>query len=57
MWWGGIVASVLEIRIEAQKVGSHGISLEVQWLGLSAFTAVAQVHSLIGELRILQALW
>ena len=55
--WGGIVATVLKIRIEAQKVGSYGISLEVQWLGLSAFTAMAQVHSLVGELRILQALW
>ena len=54
---GGIVTTVLKIRIEARKVGSHGISLVVQWLGLSAFTTVAQVHSLVGELRILQALW
>lgn len=50
---GGIVTTVLKIRIEAQKVGSHGISLVVQWLELSAFTTVAQVHSLVGELRIL----
>ena len=28
-----------------------GNSLEVQWLGLSAFTAMAQVQSLVGELR------
>ena len=28
-----------------------GNSLAVQWLGLSAFTAVAQVQSLAGELR------
>ena len=26
-------------------------SLGVKWLGLSAFTAVAQVQSLVGELR------
>ena len=26
-------------------------SLAVQWLGLGAFTAVAQVQSLVGELR------
>ena len=28
-----------------------GNSLEVQWLGLGALTAVAQVQSLVGELR------
>ena len=28
-----------------------GNSLSVQWLGLSAFTAVAQVQSLVRELR------
>ena len=28
-----------------------GNSLVVQWLGLGAFTAVAQVQSLVGELR------
>ena len=28
-----------------------GNSLEVQWLGLSAFIAVARVQSLVGELR------
>ena len=28
-----------------------GNSLVVQWLGLSAFTAAAQVQSLVGELR------
>lgn len=54
---GGIVTTDLKIRIEAQKVGSHGISQMVQWLGRSAFTTLAQVHSLVGELRILQALW
>ena len=27
-------------------------TLTVQWLGLSAFTAVAQVQSLVGELRL-----
>ena len=29
----------------------HGNSLVVQWLGLCAFTAGAQVQSLVGELR------
>ena len=29
----------------------------VQWLGLSALTAVAWVQSLVGELKILQARW
>ena len=29
----------------------HGNSLAVQWLGLGAFTAGAQVQSLVGELR------
>ena len=29
-------------------------SLVVQWLGLGAFTPGAWVHSLVGELRILQ---
>ena len=33
-----------------------GNSLAVQWLGLSAFTAVAQVQSLVGELRSPQAM-
>ena len=33
-----------------------GNSLVVQWLGLCAFTAEAQVRSLIGEL-IPQAMW
>ena len=30
-------------------------SLAVQWLGLTAFTAMAQVQALVGELKILQA--
>ena len=28
-----------------------GTSLEIQWLGLDAFTSVAWVQSLVGELR------
>ena len=30
-------------------------SLAVQWLGLTAFTAMARVQALVGELKILQA--
>ena len=30
---------------------SKGNSLMAQWLGLGAFTALAQVQSLLGELR------
>ena len=30
---------------------SRGNSLAVQWLGLGTFTAVAQVQSLVGEIR------
>ena len=30
---------------------NSGSSLAVQWLGLSAFTAVPQFQSLVGELR------
>ena len=37
------------------KVVCFGNSLAVQWLGLSAFTARAQVPSLVGGTRILQA--
>ena len=33
------------------KSNSKGSSLVVQWLGLNAFTAVAWVQSLIGELK------
>ena len=33
------------------KIQTPGSSLVVQWLGFSAFTAVAQVQSLVGELR------
>ena len=33
------------------KSQSMGNSLAVQWLGLGAFTAGAQVQSLLGELR------
>ena len=36
---------------ELLKNSPLGNSLEVQWLGLGAFTAVAQVQSLVGELR------
>lgn len=32
-------------------------SLAVQWLGLSAFTAMAQVQCLVRKLKISQALW
>ena len=34
-----------------------GHSLAVQWLGLSAFTAVAQIQSLVGEARSPKATW
>ena len=34
-----------------RKMYKQGNSLVVQWLGLRAFTAVAQVQSLVGELR------
>ena len=33
------------------KCTCFGSSLVVQWLGLSAFTAVARVQSLVGQLR------
>ena len=33
------------------KMLDIGDSLAVQWLGLGTFTAVAQVQSLVGELR------
>ena len=29
----------------------------VQWLGLSAFTAMAQIQPLIGKTNILQGMW
>ena len=31
--------------------------LVAQWLGFQAFTVVARIQSLVGELRIPQALW
>ena len=34
------------------KYPIFGNSLAVQWLGLSAFTAMAWVQSLVGELKI-----
>ena len=41
----------LRKQIEYVKTTSPRNSLEVQWLGLSAFTAGAQVQSLVRELR------
>ena len=29
----------------------------VQWLGLSAFTAMAQIQPLVGKTNILQGMW
>ena len=37
-----------KIRVKNKETGNF---LTVQWLGLGAFTAVAQVQSLVGELR------
>ena len=34
-----------------EKKKNQGHSLAIQWLGLSAFTAVAKVQSLVRELR------
>lgn len=44
---------VPQIRAETyeMKITFLGNSLEVQWLGLGAFTAVVQVQSLVKELR------
>ena len=36
---------------EAKKNERGGNSLAVQWLGLGAFTSVAWVQSLVGEVR------
>ena len=47
-WSRGNLRSV--IRDVIRKVPG-GVLLAVQWLGLSAFTAMAQVQSLVRELR------
>ena len=36
---------------EINKTINMGSSLPTQWLGLCKFTAVAQIQSLVGELR------
>jgi len=41
----------LSILLKKKKKKVWGNSLAVQWLGLSAFTEVALVQSLVGELR------
>ena len=38
-------------KVKLLKQRTLGNSLAVQWLGLGAFTAVAQVQSLVRELR------
>ena len=43
----------MAVRLEKYQKGN---SLEVQWLGLTAFTAGAQVQSRVGGLRSPQAL-
>ena len=44
----------LKIKTVVTLKGGTGNALVVQWLGLSAFTAVAQGQSLVGELRSLK---
>ena len=39
----------MSLKQEVKRL--HGNSLVVQWLGLSAFTAVVRVQSPVGELR------
>ena len=51
-----LIGSTWELRqvlpeIQVFKGKFPGISLAVQWLGFGAFTAVAQVPSLVRELR------
>ena len=43
--------SLLSPFYRLRKLKLRGNSLVVQWLGLSTFTAGAQVQSLVGELR------
>ena len=49
--WNSKWYSHYEKHVVPQKLKHKGNSLAVQWLGLGAFTAVAQVQSLVGELR------
>ena len=43
------------IQLNIKNVNNRGTSLEVQWLGFQALTAVTQVQSLVGKPRSLQA--
>ena len=49
--WNSKWYSHYEKHVVPQKLKHKGNSLAVQWLGLGAFTAGAQVQSLVRELR------
>ena len=50
----GLVDQEKKIQITKIRNKRGGNSLVVQWLGLGAFTAVAQVQPLVKELRSLK---
>ena len=49
--WNSKWYSYYEKHVAPQKLKHKENCLAVQWLGLGAFTAGAQVQSLVGELR------